>query len=378
MRRFCCFALLITILVTSVGLVGCDQLVSLVQQDDEHVKMVKEGHPKAYPNKTYGKCFDSFFGTPAWKYFVGTQNGPDDDGDGKPDYTKNNVDVVEFTGYCMYQEVEVKACIQFILDVDEGSFDATYLSFNDVPQNKLLLYSLISKAFEEYTADSAESNQTKENAFQMNSYEDNKDSETIALNTETKVKVPNVVGSDVDSAKQILINKSLIPVVTSEYSEFEDEGNVIRTEPSGGTEVAPESRITIVKSAGSQYNDYWNYDEYYYDEYYYDEEDGYYGSDYGDPPEEELSSFEDDDYIFPDSSKRRLTEEDLMYFQKDVLRIARNEIYARHGRKFSSEDLQEWFNSKSWYYGLYSPDQFDESVLNEYEKYNVNFIKSFE
>ena len=61
-----------------------------------------------------------------------------------------------------------------------------------------------------------------------------------------------------------------------------------------------------------------------------------------------------------------------------TLRIARNEIYARHGRIFDSADLNEYFNCQSWYLGLYTASEFDESWLNKYEKANVNFIKSYE
>jgi hypothetical protein len=42
---------------------------------------------------------------------------------------------------------------------------------------------------------------------------------------------------------------------------------------------------------------------------------------------------------------------DLIGMDKDMLRLARNEIYARHGRKFDSADLQEYFNAQSWYNG---------------------------
>lgn len=75
-------------------------------------------------------------------------------------------------------------------------------------------------------------------------------------------------------------------------------------------------------------------------------------------------------------SSRRLTEEDLSGLSKEELRIARNEIYARHGYIFKSADLREYFKSKSWYQEVFSSTtQFD---LNEYEHYNVDFIKRHE
>ena len=43
--------------------------------------------------------------------------------------------------------------------------------------------------------------------------------------------------------------------------------------------------------------------------------------------------------------------------------IARNEIYARHGRKFNDSELQAYFNSKSWYKGTVNPEDFSTSVF---------------
>lgn len=136
------------------SLLGCgvtddvkDQVENVVDSLDEHVLGVKNGHPSSYPDKTYGEAFEAFFALPTWKYFVGTQEGLDDDGDGEPDYTNDNVDVVEFTGYCTYQDVEVKALLQFVLSKEDDTFEATYLSFNDVPQSSLIMYALLDKVF---------------------------------------------------------------------------------------------------------------------------------------------------------------------------------------------------------------------------------------
>ena len=61
-----------------------------------------------------------------------------------------------------------------------------------------------------------------------------------------------------------------------------------------------------------------------------------------------------------------------------TLRLARNEIYAKHGRKFQTEDLNQYFSQKSWYDGYLSAEEFDDSVLNEYEKENLTLIKQVE
>jgi hypothetical protein len=130
-----------------------DQVANVVQAEDEHVIGVKEATPTAYPGKTYGEAFENFFGSPTWKYFVGTKEGPDEDGDGEPDYTEDNLDIVEFTGYCTYRDTEVKALIQFTLDMEEGTFIATYLSFNDVPQTTFMLNALLDAVFTDVDMD---------------------------------------------------------------------------------------------------------------------------------------------------------------------------------------------------------------------------------
>nr|WP_314465897.1 YARHG domain-containing protein [uncultured Clostridium sp.] len=84
------------------------------------------------------------------------------------------------------------------------------------------------------------------------------------------------------------------------------------------------------------------------------------------------------EYIFPESSTSCLTGGDLLEADSAVLRLARNEIYARHGRKFDAADLQDYFNSKSWYHAAIAPSDFKEDSLNELEKKNLDLIKTAE
>ena len=76
------------------------------------------------------------------------------------------------------------------------------------------------------------------------------------------------------------------------------------------------------------------------------------------------------DYIFPNSSTEYLSAEMLYLMTNEQLKLARNEIYARHGRMFSNPDLQQYFMSKAWYVPLYEPAVFDamgHSMMNEFE-----------
>ncbi len=84
------------------------------------------------------------------------------------------------------------------------------------------------------------------------------------------------------------------------------------------------------------------------------------------------------EYILKDSSSRYLTKDDLQGFSADDCRIARNELYARHGRKFDDEGLQSHFNSCSWYQGTIEPSDFEETMLSDIEIANKNLIVEYE
>lgn len=88
---------------------------------------------------------------------------------------------------------------------------------------------------------------------------------------------------------------------------------------------------------------------------------------------------ESSEYVFPDSDTRKLTKADIKGKSKEELRIGRNEIYARHGRCFVDQELQDYFESTSWYEGYIAPEDFVESEeLNAVERRNARYIKKFE
>lgn len=87
-------------------------------------------------------------------------------------------------------------------------------------------------------------------------------------------------------------------------------------------------------------------------------------------------------YILPESDARYLSDADIASLSLKDLNYAKNEIYARHGRRFKSNELQQYFDSQSWYTGQYDPDDFDanysQSVLNDYEKKNAELLRKKE
>ena len=86
----------------------------------------------------------------------------------------------------------------------------------------------------------------------------------------------------------------------------------------------------------------------------------------------------DDEYIFRDSNTRYLTWDDISSLSLQTLCYARNEIYARRGYIFRSQELRDYFGSKSWYYGTIPAAQFSSSVFNEWEIENIELLKEQE
>lgn len=139
-----------TMLLIVFSLCGCtsldfvindvvDQTSNIIQKDDAYVTAVQNAVITGY-SCTYNEAFNSFFAYPAWKHF--TSDG--------------NKEVVEFTGSCTYDNATVKAKIQFLITSEQENyvqFEASYLSFNDVSQNLLMLSTLIEKAVYAYQDD---------------------------------------------------------------------------------------------------------------------------------------------------------------------------------------------------------------------------------
>lgn len=81
-------------------------------------------------------------------------------------------------------------------------------------------------------------------------------------------------------------------------------------------------------------------------------------------------------FVLPDSDTHLYTVEELEGLTEWELEIARNEIYARHGRGFNDSTLQAYFDAQDWYERKYSPEEFDamDGVMNQTELANVTVI----
>lgn len=96
------------------------------------------------------------------------------------------------------------------------------------------------------------------------------------------------------------------------------------------------------------------------------------------PAPEATPAVGDRDYIIPDSDSRNLTNEDLEGLTQKECCLARNEIYARHGRIFVTAGISDYFRQQSWYEPTVSGDDFSDSSLNSFERRNIDFIAAYE
>lgn len=230
-------------------------------------------------------------------------------------------DVVEFAGICTYLDEEVKARLQFLLSKDGKTFEQGALKFNDVPQTNLITAAMIYKAFSDYA-----------------------DSHNISIDDEDSAEnefIPETGGTDSTQTDSSQNNSS----VYDNDSAASDDTN--------------------------------DYDDYDYSDDDYDTDD--YDTDDYDTDDYDAEEEDSDQYVFPESDTRKLTKTDMEGLSKTELRIGRNEIYARHGRRFTDQTLQEYFDGMDWYVGTIDPDDFDETqYLSKLERRNANFIKKYE
>ncbi len=82
--------------------------------------------------------------------------------------------------------------------------------------------------------------------------------------------------------------------------------------------------------------------------------------------------------ILPESAMRVLTIDEIEDMPLQVIAYAKNEIYARNGRMFRSQELQNYFSAQSWYTPLYQPDKFTADMLNTYELHNLELLSDRE
>lgn len=77
------------------------------------------------------------------------------------------------------------------------------------------------------------------------------------------------------------------------------------------------------------------------------------------------------DFVFYDSSYRRLTDSEVSRLSSSEIQQAINEIYARYGRIFKDSQIRAYFNSTEWY--VENPS-YNDSNVNDIEKANLSLL----
>lgn len=84
---------------------------------------------------------------------------------------------------------------------------------------------------------------------------------------------------------------------------------------------------------------------------------------------------EQEGYLMAASAERYLNVSDIEGYSGAEKQLMINEIYARHGREFHSQENIDYFSSQDWYNPV--PGKTDEEIVrefNEYERANVDLL----
>lgn len=75
---------------------------------------------------------------------------------------------------------------------------------------------------------------------------------------------------------------------------------------------------------------------------------------------------------------KSVTDADLAGKSAFELDVIRNSIFARHGRQFVNQELQNYFNNQPWYRPIYSPKAFPNNLLSDLERKNAAYILQYQ
>lgn len=106
MKKF--FSVIASFMLITIIFAGCSE------KGDKNIQLVKNGSMDSNPNVPIGKVFDHFFSNGKWTSFT----------------TKNNEEIVEFNGRCLFLDVEeVSVKIQFEI-LNEKRFSLVHMSID--------------------------------------------------------------------------------------------------------------------------------------------------------------------------------------------------------------------------------------------------------
>lgn len=307
-----------------------EDIAKILSSDEEEINYVKNASPEAYPTISFGEAFDEFFANPRWTSFI----------------SDDESHVVEFKGDCLYVEQRVTARIQYTLDLDNGTFEPTYVGLNNVSMSMLMYVALVEAAFEKVSSGNDLPDETL-HEFTSEYLIEGGDSRYI-----TEEDIGFMDSETLKLAKNEFYARHGRKFTTKSIQEYFDQ------QPWYNGTVEPEDFTDDV-----------------FNEYERANIDFIVAHENAAAAESETL---ESDYLIEGGDSRYITEEDICFMDSETLELAKNEFYARHGRKFVTESIQEYFNQQPWYNGTVEPEDFTDEVFNEYERANIDFIVSYE
>lgn len=80
-------------------------------------------------------------------------------------------------------------------------------------------------------------------------------------------------------------------------------------------------------------------------------------------------------YLMPDSADRYLEVSDIEGYSRDEIQMIIDEIYARHGREFHTQENIDYFSAQDWYEPVAGKsDEEIDNEFNAYEKANIELL----
>ena len=182
---------------------------------------------------------------------------------------------------------------------------------------------------------------------------------TGEVTTVAEIEVPDVSGFKATDAYSKLNSVGLRYTIIREYNNQIHAEYVISQDPAHGTVIKQNETVTLHISKGIDHPS--------------DEPTApTTATEPSKKPEDKKK--QTGSYILKDSSTRIIDQSELYSLDTNELTLALNEVYARHGSKFNSPEIQAYFDKQPWYKGTVSPVDFDENSLSDIERANVNTI----
>lgn len=89
---------------------------------------------------------------------------------------------------------------------------------------------------------------------------------------------------------------------------------------------------------------------------------------------DDVQLYQDSGFVFPDSDTELIVQHKINNLSDSDLTYAINEIYARHGYIFRSDELRRYYEQFSWYIGKIPADEFSVDCFNQIEQQNWNLL----